>query len=316
MFLAGLAAAFAVANELPALAMIPFWGLLALRYSPRWTILAFIPAAALVAISFFATNYLAHNSLRPPYAHRGLGPPLATLAPRQNIEEARPQLATILNASPDQLIITETRTPSRLRVDTPSLTAALDLSPTAIVVSHWDDWYDYPGTYWSEKNLRGVDRGEPSRARYAWHVLVGHHGVFSLTPVWLLSLVGPFFAFFRSSCTLQKIDPKRFPSTPKFPAYTLYTIAAFCAVTLICLGFYLSRPLIDRNYGGVSICFRWLLWLIPGWLLLATAAVDWLSERRWGRWLCLGLLLMSGFSVWQSLDQPWSHPWLYRFLGY
>ena len=36
----------------------------------------------------------------------------------------------------------------------------------------------------------GIDRGEPSPAVYALHVLVGHHGIFSLTPIWLLSAWG------------------------------------------------------------------------------------------------------------------------------
>ena len=35
-----------------------------------------------------------------------------------------------------------------------------------------------------------IDQGEPSRALYAFHVLIGHHGILSLTPVWLLSAVG------------------------------------------------------------------------------------------------------------------------------
>ncbi len=37
-----------------------------------------------------------------------------------------------------------------------------------------------------------MDRGEPSHAVYIFHSLVGHHGIFSLTPFWLLSVVGWF----------------------------------------------------------------------------------------------------------------------------
>ena len=37
---------------------------------------------------------------------------------------------------------------------------------------------------------KGIDLGEPSPAVYAMHALVGHHGIFSLTPVWLLSASG------------------------------------------------------------------------------------------------------------------------------
>ena len=59
-----------------------------------------------------------------------------------------------------------------------------------------DDWYNYTyehnghqvKSYW--QNPVGVDRGEPSLGLYAVNVLVGHHGVFSLTPIWLLSVAG------------------------------------------------------------------------------------------------------------------------------
>src|SRR5205823_10468891 len=53
-----------------------------------------------------------------------------------------------------------------------------------------DNWYDYPGSYWLPENLRGVDRGEVSPVRYAFNCLIGHHGLFSLTPIWVLSAVG------------------------------------------------------------------------------------------------------------------------------
>ncbi|NQT14906.1 MAG: hypothetical protein HQ582_19280, partial [Planctomycetes bacterium] len=59
-----------------------------------------------------------------------------------------------------------------------------------------DNWYAYTydrngreiTSYW--QNRVGVDRGEPSRGMYAVHVLVGHHGVFSLTPIWILTVAG------------------------------------------------------------------------------------------------------------------------------
>ncbi len=123
--LAGLAAAFAAANELPALSFLVLVAGGMWWISPRKTLLAFLPAVLLITGGFYLTNYLAHDSLRPPYAHRMPG----------------------------------------------------------------DDWYDYPNSYWYG-GRRGVDLGEPSRLRYGLHVLIGHHGIFSLTPIWLLSMVG------------------------------------------------------------------------------------------------------------------------------
>ncbi len=60
--------------------------------------------------------------------------------------------------------------------------------PAQMHRSEGDDWYDYPGSYWH--NRQGIDQGEKSAAVYSFHVLAGHHGIFSLTPVWLLSLLG------------------------------------------------------------------------------------------------------------------------------
>ena len=45
------------------------------------------------------------------------------------------------------------------------------------------------------------------------------------------------------------------------------------ALTAVGLTFYLSRPMIDRNYGGVSCGFRWMFWLTPLWLLALVPAL-------------------------------------------
>ena len=69
---AGISASFAAANELPALSMMVFWFLLVAMLD-RASILPFLLGVAIVAIGFFGTNWLAHESLRPPYMHRGNG---------------------------------------------------------------------------------------------------------------------------------------------------------------------------------------------------------------------------------------------------
>jgi len=133
--LAGVFAAFAAANELPALALFGLLSLVLLWKAPGRTIFLYAPAAALVVAAFFATNWVAHGDLKPPYLHRS-------------------------ETCPD------------------------------------DNWYTYQyerngktyTSYW--ENPVGIDRGEESAERYAMHVLVGHHGIFSLTPVWLLSAFG------------------------------------------------------------------------------------------------------------------------------
>lgn len=267
--LAGLAAAFTASCELPALAFLGLVGLLLLFRWPRQTLLAFTPAAAVVAAAFFATNYIAHDSLRPPYAHRS---------------ETDPE----------------------------------------------DNWYDYTFTvngrerqsYWIDP--QGIDRGEPSKGVYALHVLVGHHGIFSLTPVWLLSVLGCGMWMFRArNSGPGASEPSETPdsSSPIADSSWLETrrvLAIMTAVlTVVCLVFYIGlRPQQDRNYGGMTGGFRWMFWFAPLWLLVAVPAADLLGRRRAGRWVCYLLLALSVVSVAFLTWNPWQQPWLAVFMEY
>ena len=147
-------------------------------------------------------------------------------------------------------------------------------------------------SYWS--NPGGIDKGEPSRGAYIFHALIGHHGVFSLTPMWLLSIIG----------LGQMLANRR--------ARELALV--IIAVSLACMTFYLF-PFkdIDRNYGGMASGFRWTFWMTPLWLVAFLPAADWLSDRKWGRGLTLVLLVFSVLSVaypWQ----PWKLPWIADFM--
>jgi hypothetical protein len=169
------------------------------------------------------------------------------------------------------------------------------LRPAYMHRSAEDNWYDYEGTYWSDDARRGIDRGEPSRAFYALNTLVGHHGIFSLTPIWIMSLWGIARSLRHPDATVRQL--------------TWATIA----ITLICWLFYVSRPLIDRNYGGVSCGFRWMFWFTPLWIVLLLPTADrWLQTARGRRWaiVCLGL---SVFSTNYALMNPWVHPWIYQY---
>ncbi len=241
--MAGLFGAFAVADELPALAFLAPLGLALLWKAPRQTLAAFAPAVLVIAAGFFGTNWIAHQSLRPPYAHR----------------------------------------------------SATDPS---------DNWYQYGyerngrqlRSYWEDP--KGIDRGEPSRAVYAMHALVGHHGIFSLTPVWCLTLVG------LGAWLLERGNP------------ACRELALFiAAVSLVCLAFYLGVVgQRDRNYGGMTCGLRWMFWLIPMWLVAMLPAADLAAKRRWSRGLALVLLALSALSASYPTWNPWTQPWLYNFM--
>ena len=161
-----------------------------------------------------------------------------------------------------------------------------------------DNWYDYPGTYWAEGERSGVDQGEPSRVVYLTNILVGHRGLLSLTPIWLLACWGAVRAVRHDDPTLRWL--------------TLMTVV----ITVVLITFYVARPMIDRNYGGVCCGFRWMFWLTPLWLLLMLPAADQWLRQRWGQAAALVCLAVSVFSTHYPAMNPWVHPWLYRYWEY
>ena len=251
---AGLAAALAAAFELPALAWCAAVLALLAAVDLRRTLAAAVPAAALVAAAALGTNWLAHGTPTPPYAHR----------------------------------------------------SAADANRTT-AGSPADNWYDYSITlpngrvltsYW--RNPQGIDRGEPSLPRYAWHVLVGHHGIFSLTPAWLLVIPGLVRLASRTSRHAR-------------PGERQIAIA-IAVVSVVVIGFYLARPQIDRNFGGMASGFRWAFWLAPLWAMAAVGAADSLAGSRLGRAAGLVLLGLSVVSVAYPTWNPWTQPWIQQWL--
>ena len=174
--------------------------------------------------------------------------------------------------------------------------AVESLKPAQMHRSPGDNWYDYENSYW--KNPKGIDRGEKSPAVYSFHVLVGHHGVLSLTPVWWLSLLGAGLWLVRGQRGLK-----------------LCALLAL-GVTAICLGFYLLGQGVDRNYGGGAAAFRWVFWMAPMWLMLMLPAANLLSGRRWTRGVGLALLALSVMSASYPTWNAWTPPWIMNFLGW
>jgi hypothetical protein len=128
-------------------------------------------------------------------------------------------------------------------------------------------------------------------------MLVGHHGVLSLSPVFLFSFLGIWL----------ELRDRGSPLRP-FAA-----LAAF--LTLLLLVFYLLFAG-QRNYGGATAGLRWLFWLIPLWLLLLPAGLRNFSTRRSRRGIAVVFLAVSAMSVFYAARNPWSRPWLHQWLSY
>jgi hypothetical protein len=246
--IAGFFAALAAANELPALALLGMLSLWLLWKAPVQTLLAFLPSALVVVAAFFATNYIAHEDLRPPYLHRSEG----------------------------------------------------------------DNWYHFEyerqgeikTSYWKliddareEGKWINIDSGERNVAKYRFHVLVGRHGVFSLTPIWLLALAGAVTWIIRPRASEER-----------------QLAVLVLVVSLVCLAFYLKPPATQSNYGGVASGFRWMFWFAPLWLVVMIPAADGMGRWWWTRWIALLLLLVSVFSASYPTWNPWTMPWLWDYL--
>jgi hypothetical protein len=162
--------------------------------------------------------------------------------------------------------------------------------------------------------------------------LIGHHGVFSLTPIWLLSMAGlAIWGFGRSdrpSGCGQEVasDASATPPgetdsvegevrasaevTRTGPSCRRSLAILVAAVTLACFAFYLSRPLAHRNYGGMTSGFRWMFWLAPLWIVVMIPAADRMASRRVARGVALVLLALSVLSASYPTWNPWTLPWL------
>ncbi len=212
-------------------------------------------------------------------------------------------------------------------------------------------WYEYEGSHWKnlpDQSKRGIDwaKNRETKGAYAFHLLVGHHGWFSLTPLYVLALAGMGLAAWR---LLVKTPPHLQPLSPdaggrgengssphseggengsprppeggerlgvrgaNSAMMRLWAELAIATAFLssVVIGYYIYK---SDNYGGWSNGPRWLMWLSPLWLLTLLPIVDRLAARRWGRMLGLVLLALSVVSAHYTDWNPWRHPWIYNWM--
>ncbi len=143
-------------------------------------------------------------------------------------------------------------------------------------------------SYWLQP--QGVDRNLDGTWAYFLHATFGHHGFFSLTPLWLVG-------FWQAS--VRKFDP-----VSRLRLWTL-------AITAGLFAFYLSRTE-NYNYGGVNCGLRWALVVTPLWTLsLVDALQRW--EQRWSSLVTvLVLFAASAYSAFDPGGRPWQQPWPFR----
>ncbi len=184
-------------------------------------------------------------------------------------------------------------------------------------------WYQYEGSYWlsaPDQVRRGIDWAwqHESHTAYVVHLLVGHHGLFSLTPIFLLTLVGFILGLWperrcETASTGAPESEEKNRATRCHVPFSIYALTGI--VSLLVVAFYLLY--VDyhtHNYGGWSAGPRWLMWLTPLWLLTMLPAADRLARSRTGRVVGLVLLALSVLAMSYPAWNPWRHPYLYNWM--
>ncbi|MDA1016671.1 MAG: hypothetical protein O3A00_19710, partial [Planctomycetota bacterium] len=169
----------------------------------------------------------------------------------------------------------------------------------------WKPFYMYYGTEKYMHEYEGqpshwvhptdMDRSVDTPAVYFMHCTIGHHGVLSLSPVFLFSILGVFAVGHGASVRLMGI------------------VRSGALLTLGVLAFYMTRSG-NYNFGGNTSGLRWMFWLIPFWLICMIPALD-----RWGRnrfVICLAALCLgvSTYTSVSAMGNPWTQPWLFTAL--
>ncbi len=147
-------------------------------------------------------------------------------------------------------------------------------------------------SYWSHP--QGFDANHEGTLTYLFHCVMGHHGLLSHTPVFLLSVSG--WLRFRHSKVRSGLNG---------------VLPVGAVVSAVVLGFYLSRTQ-NYNYGGNSAALRWMLWLTPFWWFALLDPVERLFQSCRGRVICGVLLTASVITAAVSHPDPWRPSWIYR----
>jgi MFS family permease len=119
------------------------------------------------------------------------------------------------------------------------------------------DLYDYPGSYWNEP--RGLDALDEPKLLYAFNALLGWKGLFSLTPVAFLAVLGMVR-------TIR--DRGRLAGEMLVIASASFVVIVYIIAT-------------TNNYGGAAMGLRWFAQFGPLWAIAALpVAGEWLGRPR------------------------------------
>lgn len=173
--------------------------------------------------------------------------------------------------------------------------------------------YEFAGSHWDKLKLvkqgipqKGIDFADEPKGVYAFQLLLGHHGWFSLTPLFFGSLVGIIILVRRSIPGVRLVVTRKLPADA--PLFNLPIVGAMtAALSLVVMTYFVFKT---NNYGGFTSGPRWFFWMIPLWLIAGLPGLDRIGRSPAGR---LSLAILLGFSVlavFYPAWNPWRPPWI------
>jgi hypothetical protein len=137
---------------------------------------------------------------------------------------------------------------------------------------------------------QGIDNIYEPWPLHLFHIVVGHGGIPSLSPIFIFALIGIWSALRSQGSPLRA-----------FAALT-----TFLTLVLVVIYTFFSPIPVD---GGVSYGMRYLFCLIPLWLLMLPEGLRGRTTQRWFRGMALAFLLASGVLESATIS-VWAHPFV------
>lgn len=164
------------------------------------------------------------------------------------------------------------------------------------------DLYEFAGSYWGGQR-GGIDALREPKALYAFNMLLGHHGLFSMTPLFVYALIALVSTLRRRTEPLFKVS------------------LVLASALLVMLLFYVFRT---RNYGGWCVGMRWLVVIMPLlmlyfglWFDRALSLGQVLTRSFRGRMVSASVVIafaVSSFHVQDGLSAPYQFSRWHNFL--
>jgi len=150
--------------------------------------------------------------------------------------------------------------------------------------------YQYEGSYWVKP--RGIDALDEPKYIYGFHMILGHHGLFTITPPFVFSAI----ALYRMIRERQR---------------GFLEAVALGGVSLFLVVFYMFTT---NNYGGSCVGFRWLIVVNPFLWIFFAKWIDMVEMRKW-MWALVVLSLMGAqFHVHDAIRSPWHDGKMHVFM--